>query len=204
MGLVGFWSCATTILSSPSIENWVDISQKCNNHSNIIKTDQNLHSKWQKMITYNIIRTDCGEILLAQLSPSLFNSFWWINKAWPTFDMVMITALIVAERVLCFLLWINNLKLTMALHQIKGDQKADDAQTCQKWCIEYSFETSVQSIKLSVQVAWCSFTTSYFLYFATGSVQILSPPTSHLWEIVPYKHRIFCWSTFPNSWLWKG
>ena len=85
-------------------------------------------------VMYKIILNNyqvlCEEILLSQLSHSLFNSFWWINKAWPTFDMVMITALIVAERVLCFLLWIGDCKLTMALDQTKEEQKADDAQSC--------------------------------------------------------------------------
>ena len=49
--------------------------------------------------------------------------------------MVMKVTLLVTELFFVFLLlWISNLKITMALHKTKEEQKADDSQTCWNNC----------------------------------------------------------------------
>ena len=72
---------------------------------------------------YRFYILTCGEIL-------------WYSTLLMNHQSLTVTV----TEMLCLLLWINNLKLTMALQQIKGDQKAGDALTCHMWCTKYSFE----------------------------------------------------------------
>ena len=63
-----------------------------------------------------------------------------------------------------------NLKLTMALHQTKEEQKVDDGQTCWNTCGWTNIVRNLTKTKLSDKVASCSFAAPLSLYFATEGV----------------------------------